>query len=124
MLFHGPLFQSIRSLLGISRDGAEGTVIGGRDLGWPAAEWKTDPAAVDGGLQLAVLWAERVLGGASLPMSVSEFRVYQSGPLEGPARCVVRARQAIGGVAECDVALIDTAVRVELRGVSLVRRPD
>lgn len=122
VLFHGPRFQAIESLRGVSGAGAAATVLGARALGWPGAAWSTDPAAVDGGLQLAVLWANRVLGGASLPMSVSGFRVHRAGLLDGPAQCLVRGRTVRRDVAECDVALVvDRAVHVELLGVSLVR---
>ncbi|MFO0659214.1 MAG: hypothetical protein U0165_05205 [Polyangiaceae bacterium] len=44
--------------------------------GWEGT-WRTDPAAFDGALQLALLWADRVLCGATLPMSISELRLYR-----------------------------------------------
>jgi hypothetical protein len=96
-----------------------------RALGWPGSACRVDPAAIDGALQLAVLWAQQAGPGATLPMAVRECRLYRDGAIEDTARCVVRARQAGGTGAECDVALIDPdgTIRVELLGVQLVRRP-
>jgi hypothetical protein len=84
-----------------------------------------DPVAVDGGLQLAVLWAQQAGAGRTLPMAVAECRVYRPGAVEAATRCVVRALRADDSTAACDVALIDPdgSPRVELLGVQLVRRP-
>jgi acyl transferase domain-containing protein/NADP-dependent 3-hydroxy acid dehydrogenase YdfG/acyl carrier protein len=125
-LFHGPKFRAIRAARGVSAAGAEGTVVGSTALGWAPSPWRVDPAAVDGGLQLAVLWAQQAGAGRTLPMGVRECRVYREGALQDAARCVVHARQASDSGAECDVALVgaDGAPLIELLGVQLVRRPD
>ena len=125
MLFHGPQFQVIQEVQGISASGAAAVLTGGEDRGWNHAAWHTDPAAVDGGLQLAVLWAKQVLGCATLPMGVAEYRTYHTGLYRGPTRCVVRARDVWSGGAECDIGYLaeDGTVRAELFGVSLVPRP-
>ncbi|MFI6475259.1 SDR family oxidoreductase [Streptomyces sp. NPDC050516] len=125
VLFHGPRFHAIRSVHGIGTAGAEATVTGLTELGWGGDHWHLDPAAVDGGLQLALLWAESVLGDATLPMAVAECRVHRRGPVEGTVRCVVRATKVHDAGARCDAALLDPdgAPRVELLGVQLVRRP-
>jgi hypothetical protein len=125
VLFHGPRFRALRSVRGISDDGAEATLTGLRGLGWSCGNQHLDPAAVDGGLQLALLWAESVLGDASLPMAVAECRVHRGGPITDTVRCVVRTRKVHDTGARCDLALIDQdgVPRVELIGVELVRRP-
>ncbi|OKI46063.1 type I polyketide synthase [Micromonospora sp. CB01531] len=125
VLFHGPWFQAIHRVEGVSASGAAAVLAGVGDMGWAGDGWHTDPAAVDGGLQLALLWGERVLGGASLPMGVSEYRAYQAGLYEGRTMCVVRARDVRPDSADCDIAFLaaDGSVRAELLGVSLVRRP-
>jgi len=84
-----------------------------------------DPAAVDGGLQLAVLWAQNAGTGRTLPMAIRECRVYRYGAVEDEVQCVVLARRAGESTATCDIALIDPdgAPRAELLGVELVRRP-
>jgi hypothetical protein len=125
-LFHGPRFQAIQRVLGLSASGGAAVLAGAHDLGWNRGIWHTDPAAVDGGLQLAVLWAKHAVGRAALPMGVAEYRTYHAGLYAGPTRCVVRARNVWADAAECDVVLSgpDGAVRAELLGVSLVMRPD
>jgi hypothetical protein len=125
-LFHGPRFQALTADPGIGPAGAEGTVAGARALGWEGPSWQVDPVAVDGGLQLAVLWAQQAGAGRTLPMAVDECRVYRLGAVEAATRCVVRALRADDSTAACDVALIDPdgSPRVELLGVQLVRRPE
>jgi hypothetical protein len=105
--------------------GAQATVAGSRALGWEGSSRQIDPAAVDGGLQLAVLWARQAGAGRTLPMAIGECRVHRPGAVEAEVRCVVVARRADEFSAACDVALIDPdgSPRVELLGVQLVRRP-
>ena len=126
VLFHGPRFQAIREVHGIGAGGAAAVLTGVADLGWPGRTWHTDPAALDGGLQLAVLWArQRLLGRATLPMGVREYRTHRSGRFDGPTRCVVRAGGVWSDAAECDIGFLgaDGTVRAELFGVSLIARP-
>ncbi len=107
-LFHGPDFQVIRSLEGLSTEGIAGELDGLLERGWTHEPWQTDPAALDGGLQLAVLWTEAMLGGKSLPTSVESLRTWSPGPAEGPLRCVVTARETGRSRALSDVTLLDT----------------
>ena len=126
VLFHGPRFQVILDVEGLSRAGIAGTLQGCAATGWPGNGWRTDPALVDGGLQLAVVWARHVLGGASLPMAVRELRSYREGAAKGPVRCVVSARETRDVRAVSDVVFTDAsgAVITELLGVETVKRPD
>jgi acyl transferase domain-containing protein/NADP-dependent 3-hydroxy acid dehydrogenase YdfG len=126
VLFHGPRFQVLRGLDALSDSGADARVIGVRDIGWPGGPWWTDPAAVDGALQTAVLWAGHAIGGAALPMGVDTLRVHRTGPAPGPLRCSVRAGTVTDEQARCDIVLLDEdgEPRAELLGVSLIRRPD
>ena len=124
-LFHGPRFQAIRSDPMVGLAGAQAAVAGSRALGWEGSSRQIDPAAVDGGLQLAVLWARQAGAGRTLPMAIGECRVHRLGAVEAEVRCVVIARKADDLTAACDIALIDPdgSPRVELLGVQLVRRP-
>ncbi|ELP66539.1 type I polyketide synthase [Streptomyces turgidiscabies] len=127
VLFHGPAFHAITALEGVSGTGAAALVRGVRELDWPGAGWHTDPAAIDGGLQLALKWAEYAHDGAFLPMGAVEVRTTGRGPVGEGARCVVLARGAARDLdVSCDVALLepDGSVHTELLGVTLVRRPD
>ncbi|XXX78507.1 SDR family NAD(P)-dependent oxidoreductase [Sorangium sp. So ce134] len=125
-LFHGRDFQVIRRLDGVSRDGIAGTVVGLREAGWVAQPWKTDPAALDGGLQLATLWTQHVLGGAALPMSVGALHTFAEGPSEGPLRAVVRGQIVARDRTKADIAFVDErgTLVAELRDVQYVLRPD
>jgi hypothetical protein len=125
-LFHGPDFRVLRRVEGLSRRGAEARIVGVRAIGWPGGPWWTDPAAIDGALQAAVLWARHATGDATLPMGVDALRVHRPGPAPGTLRCLVRAASVAADQTRCDIALIDEdgEVRTELLGVSLIRRPD
>jgi hypothetical protein len=125
-LFHGRDFQVIRHLDGVSRDGIAGTVVGLREAGWVAQPWKSDPAALDGGLQLATLWTQHVLGGAALPMSVGALHTFAEGPSDGPLRAVVRGQIVARDRTRADIAFVDHrgTLVAELRDVQYVLRPD
>jgi acyl transferase domain-containing protein len=122
-LFHGPAMRAVRGIPGVGPAGADGVVATGRTLGWPDGTGEVDVAAVDGALQLAVLWAGRAGAGETLPMAVGEFRLHRGGAVAGETRCVVRAVRADDAGGVCDVALLDGSgePRVELVGVHLVR---
>ena len=137
-LFHGPRFQVIRAVEGISDGGMAASLAGVSEMGWdangggngngaaPASPFRTDPAALDGGLQLAVLWFNHMLGGASLPTAIDFVRTYEDHPVDGEMRAVLRGRQAKGQKAVSDVALRDGSGRLltVLEGVEVHRRPD
>jgi hypothetical protein len=112
VLFHGPKFQMIRGLEGASRDGIAGTLSGGGLLGWDNAGFHTDPVLTDGALQLAVLWAERVLGGATLPMSIGKYASYVPGLWEGPVRCIVKGLEVHRARTLARIWLVDAGGRL------------
>jgi NAD(P)-dependent dehydrogenase (short-subunit alcohol dehydrogenase family) len=125
LLFHGPRFQVVRGVEGSSNAGLAGALVGTAEVGWPAEAWQSDPALIDGGLQLALLWARKALGGATLPMAVGDYRRHRAGLVAGPVRCLLHARQRLEARAVCDVSFVDAAglLFAELRGVELVLRP-
>ena len=119
VLFHTSSFQVIRSMQGISDEGISGTLSGVRDAGWTDEIWHTDAAALDGGLQLALLWTQHVLGGASLPTSVGQVHSYTDELPSGPVRCLLRGRKAGKLRTLSDLVFTDEsgAVLFELRDV-------
>ncbi|MBV1858415.1 MAG: SDR family oxidoreductase, partial [Nannocystaceae bacterium] len=123
VLFHGPDFQVIRSIDGVSDKGMAADVAGVREAGWQSP-WCTDPLAVDGGLQLALLWSQHMLGGSSLPTAIGEVRTYAT-PSEGPLRCTLTGRRAEGQKAVADVVFHDRSGNVvaELQGVETHQLP-
>jgi hypothetical protein len=125
VLFHGPSFQVIDSVQGVSRDGIVGTLSGTQSLAWPLESWRSDAAAMDGGLQLALLWSRHVLGGAVLPMAMGEYRSYRDGLSEGPLQGVVYGRKIHDSRTVCDIAFSDASGKMiaELISVETVLRP-
>ncbi len=124
-LFHGPEFQIIRSLEGLSDAGAAGTLAGTVDRGW-RGDWCTDAAVLDGGLQMAMLWTSRLLGGRSLPTAVGAYHPYRSGASAGTVRCALRGHAVGTSRTLCDIAFIagDGTLAAELLGVEVHRRLD
>ncbi|MFZ4539124.1 SDR family oxidoreductase [Propionivibrio sp.] len=125
VLFHGPSFQVIDSVQGVSRDGIVGMLSGTEKSAWPAESWRSDAAALDGGLQLALLWSRHVLGGAVLPMAMGEYRSYRDGLSDGPLQGVVYGRNIHDARTVCDIAFSDASGQLvaELIGVETVLRP-
>ncbi len=122
LLFHGPDFQALQTIDGISAKGMVADLNGIRTTAWPPAaedSWQTDPLALDGGLQLALLWCQHVLGGASLPTGIDAVRVWSRAPVDGPLRCTLVGRDASGHKSVSDLAFRDERGRLvaELLGV-------
>lgn len=126
VLFHGPLLRALASVEGMGPAGARGTLAGLIALGWPGDTWQTDPAALDGALQLALIWAREALGHATLPMSVGTFLPHRRGPAQGPVTCTLLPVRADGGPDRCHLRLTgqDGTPFADLLDVELVRRPD
>jgi hypothetical protein len=125
VLFHGEGFKVIQQLHGVSEQGSAATLSNTNQAGWGETGWETDPAALDGGLQLALLWSKKVLGGAGLPMAVGSYHTYRSGPPEGSVRAVLHARETSRDRAVADIVFTDAAdiTVAELRGVEVILRP-
>jgi hypothetical protein len=126
-LFHGPSLQVLRRVEGVGPDGAVGEVAGAAEMGWPDEPWRIDPGAVDGAIQLAVVWAHEQTGRSMLPMALREARIRAVGLERGPLHCVVRAVSVGEHGAVCDVLLLtgrhDGALVAALNGLELVARP-
>ncbi len=120
ILFHGPGFQMIRSIDGVSQNGIAAALSGVLDAGWPQS-WCTDPLALDGGLQLALLWSHHVLGRASLPTSIGELRTFSDRPSHGPLHCTLTGRNASGQRTVSDLVFRNASGEViaELEGLEV-----
>jgi hypothetical protein len=106
-LVHGPAFQVVERVRGISTEGIEVELRGVRRARWADHGWHTDPAAFDGGLQAALLWHEHAIGGPSLPTRIAEVRLIADGPATGPVLCRATARKTGSLRGECDLAFFD-----------------
>ncbi len=83
LLFHRGAFELIDQLDGISDHGIEGRLRGVTHGGWEGEDWQLDVAALDGGLQLAVLFGHRMLGGPNLPTGIDQIRAFGLPPGSG-----------------------------------------
>jgi acyl transferase domain-containing protein/acyl carrier protein len=100
LLFHRGAFELIEGVDGISDHGAGGRVRGVERAGWPngsANPWQLDVAALDGGLQFAVLYAQRMLGRDNLPTTIGELRPYRTSPTPGVVN-VAAYRRKVGSL--------------------------
>jgi len=121
VLFHGPSFQVIYGVSAMSAAGFTASLGGVVDRGWPAESWYSDPAMLDGGLQMALLWTEHLLGGPSLPTSLGKLTVHRS-PAGGAALRFVATLSGTTVTANkvvCDVVFHDDQghLAAELVGV-------
>ncbi len=121
LLFHGPALQVLEDDVCVDKAGATAKV-----MSQPLRGTSTvDVGAVDGALQLALLWAREATGGPSLPMAIDELELHpaSSSDIRG---LVLTGRSAHGPAGSADVVLVDADGRASatLRGVRTVRRPD
>jgi acyl transferase domain-containing protein/acyl carrier protein len=91
-LFHRAQFALIERVHGLSDAGAKATILGVERANWPVQNWHFDVAALDAGMQLAVLYAQKVLGGNSLPTAIASMRQYPSIPCTGLITATVICR--------------------------------
>jgi NAD(P)-dependent dehydrogenase (short-subunit alcohol dehydrogenase family) len=89
-LFHGPEFQVIESFEGVGKEGSAAVLRGTEATKWEGGPWRTDVAALDGGLQVAILWSQHLLNGPTLPMAVGSYRDFGKQPESGPIYCHLR----------------------------------
>lgn len=83
LLFHRGHFELIEALDGISDDGIAARLRGVTHAGWSSfsaagESWQLDVAALDAGLQMAVVFGQRVLGGPNLPTGIDSIRTFAS----------------------------------------------
>lgn len=121
-LFHGPMFQVMKAAA-CGPAGARAALRGGADAGWSGLAWRTDPALVDGALQLVGVWAQHQHGGAWLPTAVGALQSYAPGVLRGSFEAVLRGRRSEPDhvVADVWVHTADGTVVAELLEVEFHR---
>jgi hypothetical protein len=124
-LFHGGDFAVIKSLDGVSETAGTAHLAGTREMGWPGGTWRTDAAALDGGLQLAILWGEHVLGRTSLPTRVGSYEAYAENLSSGPITAVLKGRTDGKHRTVSDISFVDEngQVLAELRDVEMHMLP-
>ena len=94
-LFHGPDFHVLRSLDSIGETSASATLNGVQSKEWIGGPWTTDPAALDGGLQVALLWGIHQKGRQTLPSAIKSVKFHQADDPSSWVHCDVTTK-AIG----------------------------
>ncbi len=124
VLFHGPDFQVITELDGVADNAIQGTLDGVVAKNWPSG-FQTDAAALDGGIQLAVLWNKHAQGGAFLPTGIRRY-VPHDPVVSGPIRCTVRptAQGNDASVSDIEFVGLNGEPIASLQGVQTHRRPN
>jgi hypothetical protein len=110
-LFHGPAFQVLEEV-DCGATTATASLHGLLTAGWRGEGWATDPAALDGCLQVALVWSFEQLGRTVLPLRVGEVVRYRAGALGDELRCVLTNGDAKTNRAVCDLDLVDAENRV------------
>jgi Polyketide synthase dehydratase len=103
LLFHGPNFQVIRNLVGISDKGITGTVTGTAERKWDDGNRESDAAMLDGGLQLARLWGYHALGKPTLPTKIGCVRIHRPEDGTRPVQCRVAGEVSGKNKILCDI---------------------
>ena len=126
MLFHGPEFQVIKSLKGVSDKTATAVLGGIERMAWPDYSWKYDIAALDGGLQLAILWGIHNFNQKSLPTKIGACYTYHDAPITGPIDCVLSGKSIQNGRTVSDISFFDQKGRLaaKLCDVEMHMLPD
>ncbi|MGH8905929.1 MAG: SDR family oxidoreductase [Egibacteraceae bacterium] len=101
LLFQGPLLRGITRIEGIDDEGMVATLMPSSPQRCivgvpPLARWIVDPALIDSGFQLAILWARTRLGMTPLPARIGRYRRFAALP-DAPLRCDFRAVARAGG---------------------------
>jgi len=105
-LFHGPAFQVLEGVE-YQDSSATASLHGLTAAGWRGEGWATDPAALDGCLQVALVWSGEKLGRTVLPLRVGEVVRYRPGALGDGLRCVLSNGDAKKSRVVCDLDLVD-----------------
>ena len=111
LLFHRGEFELIESLDGISDEGVSATVRGVATTNWPGEAWQLDVAALDGGLQAAVIYGQRMLGGPNLPTSIGEVRSFARPTASGSIRVTAHSRKVGKAATSTDIVFSDAGGR-------------
>ena len=121
VLFHGPDFQVLKGVRSVGPQGGSALVASTRDIGWIGGPFATDPAAIDGGLQMAILMGMRAVGKTSLPTGMESLTLHLDEPASGPLHCSIRSRSVseLKTVSDAVVRTEDGRLLCELRGIEM-----
>ncbi len=107
LLFHRGHFEVIEQMQGISDAGISARVRGVNAAAWPEQDWQLDVAALDGGMQLAVLYGQRMLGAQNLPTSIDTVRRFATEACAGPITATAYRRNVGKSATTTDIHFVD-----------------
>ncbi|WP_204080228.1 type I polyketide synthase [Mycobacterium riyadhense] len=125
-LFHGKAFQVVEQVSWCRPSGALAQLHGLTQAGWPDAPWATDPAALDGCLQVALLWGLHQMGRRTLPLHIGEIVLHRRGTADGKLSCHLHDGEFSSQRVGCDLTLRDAdgAPIAKLRKVEMYAYAD
>ncbi|ORB06584.1 hypothetical protein BST27_10895 [Mycobacterium intermedium] len=120
-LFHSGAFHVLEGFAPCGPSGAVARLHGLTKANWPQRYWATDPAALDGCLQVGFLWSLEQTGRRMLPMRINELMLYRGGPADGELWCYLDNGKATSNGSTYDLRLTDAegSLIAELRGVEM-----
>ena len=99
-LFHGERFQCIRAIDGISEKGMSATLQSSTPsaciAGAANGNWLIDPTVLDGGPQMAILWARQFYNITPLPSGFGEIHLFESLRHASAVRCILEILDGTG----------------------------
>jgi NAD(P)-dependent dehydrogenase (short-subunit alcohol dehydrogenase family) len=100
LTFHGPRFQNIQSIRGISEKGIITTMTSSTPQSClahsPSGQWIIDPVVLDCGLQLGLFWQRTYLDITPLPSNFTEIWIYQPIYAAGTLHCFYEVLREFG----------------------------
>jgi hypothetical protein len=120
-LFHGPAFRVVRSVDTLDAEGVSARLGGVAAQAWGGGPWQTEAAALDGALQLAILWGRERTGSPTLPTGIERVRFHADGPTSHDLDCRLSGRSASALRTLSDAILVGADGRpfAELRGIEM-----
>lgn len=114
-LFHGPGFQGIEVITGMSDHGIVGQLAASRPkrLGMQGSSWTTDPVTLDSALQLVGLWVREHKGASALPNYVERY--VQTAPFRGRVSAHIEMEPTKSKTGRYNATFVDQAGRVVAR---------
>jgi hypothetical protein len=111
----------LKGVRSVGPQGGSALVASTRDIGWIGGPYATDPAAIDAGLQMAILMGMRAIGKTSLPTGVESLTIHIDEPTSGPLHCSLRSRSVsdLKTVSDAIVRTEDGRLLCELRGIEM-----
>jgi len=121
-LFHGPAFQTLHRVDPMTDEGGTAVIGSTHDRAWPGSAWAADPAAIDGCLQLALLWGQEKMGAMTLPGRIGSCRIFRQARPGETYTCRMWSRAVDDFRSEHDIDLmLDGELAIALSGVEMYR---